>query len=125
MARAPARLFFLAAGQNMSTAPPLASGMILGGVLISALGAGSTVFIEEKNPTVKSLSRDFIIGAVMLALLMQLLPESTTSLIALLLGLVPTSLLSSVSDAAESIGSVAMRGAAVAEEEVKVGVPRF
>ena len=106
--------------------PPLVSGMVLGGVLISALGAGSTIFVEEKRPTTKSLSRDFLIGAIMVAMILQLLPESTTGAIEFLMGLVPTSLLSFGSAAAAVGAAGATSSLAGADEwEVKVGVPRF
>ena len=116
------RLFSLAARQKMSQ-PPLVSGMVLGGALISAIGAGSTIFAEEKRPTIKSLSRDFIIGATMVALIMQILPESSTSTIEFLLGLVPLSLFSAGAAAGQKGGD----GGAAADSdlEVKVGVPRF
>ncbi len=116
---------------------PLTSGMILGGVLISALGAGSTVYIEEKKPSVKSLSRDFIIGAIMVAMIIQLLPESSTTVIEYLLKIVPLSLFTA--GAAGSIGEGGATlsaftqiggnsenmGASTDDIEVKVGVPRF
>ena len=96
---------------------PLVSGMILGGVVISALGAASTKFLEEKNPSAKSLGRDFIIGAVMVAMIIQLLPESSTSVIEFVLKLVPLTLFAKgQTEIVESRGD---------ELEVKVGVPRF
>jgi len=89
--------------------------MVLGGVVISAIGAASTKFVEEKNPSVKTLGRDFIIGAVMVAMIIQLLPESSSSLIQFLLGLAPLTLFNNVP-----------KGVIEVEEmEVKVGVPRF
>ena len=72
--------------------PPLMTGMALGGVLISAMGAGSTLFLEKKQPSGKSVMRDFIIGAIMVAFIMQLLPESSTAVIQMLLSLVPVAL---------------------------------
>lgn len=92
----------------MSTLVP---GMIIGGVLISSLGAGSTYFLEEKKPTVKSLGRDFIIGAIMVMMILQLLPESASFIIEYIISLVPLSL-----KAATEV---------VDDMEVKVGVPRF
>jgi len=106
----------------MSQQPPLLTGMVLGGVIISALGAGSTQFIEEKTPTIKSLMRDFIIGSVMVAMIIQLLPESATSVIQTLMSLVPLTLLSK---AQESVAGVAGVAEIVDDMEVKVGVPRF
>lgn len=56
-------------------------GIFIGGSLISALGAISTYNLENKKPTTKSISRDFIIGSVLFLLIMQLLPESSSSII--------------------------------------------
>jgi hypothetical protein len=98
------------------SATALVPGMIIGGVFISALGAGSTLVLEEKQPTLKSLSRDFIIGSLMMMMVLQLLPESTTSMVQWLLGLVPMSLFNSIqTGGAEQVDSL----------EVKVGVPKF
>ncbi|NBV77655.1 hypothetical protein EBR66_05840 [bacterium] len=94
---------------------PLVTGMILGGVVISALGAASTHFMEEKMPTVKSLSRDFIIGAIMVTMIMQLLPESSTTIVQYIMGLVPLTLFASGNPVIEL----------KEEMEVKVGVPNF
>ena len=96
---------------------PLVTGMILGGVVISALGAASTHFVEEKKPTVKSLGRDFIIGSIMVAMIMQLLPESTTSIVEFLIALAPLTLFTP----GKTTESVEIKE----EMEVKVGVPKF
>ena len=98
---------------------PLVTGMILGGVVISALGAASSHFVENKNPTVKSLSRDFIIGGVMVLMIMQLLPESSTTIIEFLLTLVPLTLFTASKPEVEEVVKI------VEEVEVKVGVPKF
>jgi hypothetical protein len=102
---------------------PLVTGIVLGGVVISAIGAASSQFIEEKAPTVKSLSRDFIIGAVMVAMIMQLLPESSTSVIHFVLSLAPLSLFAEGKKVVETITEVVAEP--VEEEEVRVGVPKF
>ena len=91
----------------------LVPGMIIGGVVISSIGAGSTYFLEEKDPSIKSLARDFIIGAIMVMMILQLLPESSSFLIEYLLSLVPLSLFKTVQTGGEL------------DMEVKVGVPRF
>ena len=111
-----------------NTTGSLLTGMALGGAVIAALGAGSTMYVEEKKPSAKSLSRDFIIGAVMVAMIMQLLPESTTSVIQYLLALAPLSLFKSAPAAiAESAEAAFGVGAAAGGDdlEVKVGVPKF
>lgn len=97
----------------MST--PLVPGMVLGGIVIAVLGAVSTIYLEEKNPSAKSITRDFIIGAIMLACILQLLPESSTSLIQTVMASIPFSLPLS------ALQSVAVQD----DMEVKVGVPNF
>lgn len=98
---------------------PLVTGMILGGIVISALGAASSQFVENKNPTIKTISRDFIIGGVMVLMIMQLLPESSTSIIDFLLTLVPLTLFTASKPEVEEVVKI------VEEVEVKVGVPKF
>ena len=90
-------------------------GMAIGGIVLSLMGAGSTVLIEKGTPGVKSFTRDFLIGAVLVAFIMQLLPESTTSIVSSLMTLVPASV------AAMKLGG----GGSSGEEEVQVGVPKF
>ena len=96
----------------MST--PLVPGMVLGGIVIAMLGAVSTIYLEEKNPSVKSVVRDFIIGAIMLLCILQLLPESSTSLIQAVMASIPFSLPLS-----------ALQPVVQDDMEVKVGVPNF
>jgi hypothetical protein len=103
--------------------PPLVTGMVLGGVLVSALGAGAAVVLEEKQPSVKGIVRDFIIGAVMLLMVFQLLPESATSMVNFLLALAPLSLFSASGNTQK--GGAEGESGAPGDLEVKVGVPRF
>lgn len=98
---------------------PLVTGMVLGGVVISALGAASTYFAEGKNPSAKSVGRDFVIGSVMVLMIMQLLPESSTSVVDFFMGLIPLTLFQA------PVAAVVATAAAVEEMEVKVGVPQF
>ena len=111
------RVFFSSLTPRKMSQTPLVAGMVLGGVVISSLGAASTQFIEEKAPSAKSLGRDFIIGAIMVAMIMQLLPESSSSIVEFVMGLVPLALFTK-----EKTGIVE---AVMDEMEVKVGVPRF
>lgn len=101
----------------MTDTTALFSGMALGGLLISSLGTGSTIFVEKKSPSFKTVMRDFIIGAVLVALVMQLLPESTTTLVKAVMAMIP------------AMSFAAMKGGAVTEvtddAEVQVGVPNF
>ena len=87
------------------------TGMAIGGLTLSALGAGSTVLIEKGTPGPKGLIRDFLIGAILVAFIMQLLPESAASLINTIMAFAPTSL-----------AAIKMGGG---DEEVQVGVPKF
>ena len=83
-------------------------GMALGGVTLSGLGSGSSFFIENKAPTLKGVFRDFLIGAILVAFIMQLLPESASSLIGNVVKFIPMTLPKLALD-----------------EEVRVGVPGF
>ena len=91
----------------------LVPGMVLGGVVISSLGAGTTYYLEEKDPSIKTISRDFIIGAIMMMMILQLLPESSEYMISVIMSLAPLSLFTKAAVGGEP------------EMEVKVGVPNF
>ena len=86
-------------------------GIIFGGGLITGLGAISTYTVEKKEPTIKSLSRDFIIGSVLFIIIMQLLPESSSRLLTYLTSLFSFSSFSSL--------------APVDDVEIQVGIPKF
>jgi len=88
--------------------------MILGGVIISSLGAATMHFMEERDPTIKTVARDFIIGAIMMLMILQLLPESSEYMISVVMSLAPLSLFTR---------APVQEGAM--EMEVKVGVPNF
>lgn len=88
----------------------LAAGIILGGVTISSIGSLSTYMFEKKQPTVKSIIRDFIIGCVMVLMLLQLLPDSVTSVMSFLPTM--TKMVGGVNDS-------------VPDLEIQVGPPGF
>ena len=90
-------------------------GMTVGGATISGIGAASIYAMEKKKPTLKSILRDFIIGAVMVLMLLQILPDSTQSVLDSITGGVS----SIVASASESVSS------ATSDMEIQVGVPRF
>lgn len=96
----------------------LIPGMVLGGVVISSLGAGTLYFLEESQPSVKTVARDFIIGALMMMMILQLLPESSEYMIGLVMSLAPLSVFSTTS-------SPVIQAGGEPEMEVKVGVPKF
>ena len=97
----------------------LVPAMILGGVVISSLGASTMYFLEERDPSVKTVSRDFIIGAIMMLMILQLLPESSEYMIGIVMSLAPLSIFSSTSSGQTG------GGGGDSEMEVKVGVPNF
>jgi hypothetical protein len=74
------------------------------------------IFLEETSPSIKTVSRDFIIGALMMMMILQLLPESSEYMITMAMSLIPVSLFAK-----------AQAGGAEPEPEmeVKVGVPNF
>ena len=86
-------------------------GVLFGGGLITSLGAVSTYTVEKKTPTIKSLSRDFIIGSVLFVLIMQLLPESSSSLLTYFTSILSFTSFSSVSNNDDI--------------EIQVGIPKF
>ena len=95
----------------------LIPGMMLGGVVISSLGASTMYFLEESKPSVKTIARDFIIGALMMLMILQLLPESSEYMLGIVMSLVPLSIFAK--------GEPHAAATAEPEMEVKVGVPKF
>lgn len=89
------------------------AGILLGGTLISIVGAVSTQYAEKKKPSAKSIVRDFLIGAVLVALVFQLLPESSTQMMTGLQSMIP------------SMSGGFLSNVEIDDLEVKVGVPRF
>ena len=90
----------------------LVVGILFGGALISSLGAISNYSLEKKQPTMKSVARDFIIGSVLFLLIMQLLPESSESLLSYITSM---SFISAIPDMSSS----------VEELDIQVGLPEF
>ena len=59
-------------------------GIFVGGTLISALGGVAEYMREKEVPSYKSLVRDFLIGAVLVVFLLQIMPDSMASIFAFL-----------------------------------------
>lgn len=92
---------------------------------MSAVSGIGTFIMENKTPTTKSVARDFILGAILLMLIMQLLPDSTHKLLSYLISAaaIPAA---AVASAAETVSSAPLGIVMETNEvEVKVGVPRF
>jgi hypothetical protein len=66
---------------------PLLPGLALGGMIIATLGGISEYLREKRLPSPKGLMRDFLIGAVMVGFLYQILPESMSTLTSYLPGI--------------------------------------
>ncbi len=86
-------------------------GMVFGGSVISALGASSTYFMEKQKPKLKTILRDFIIGAVLVMMLLQVMPETTTSMF------------QGVSSVISSLPEVS--SSSLSDLEIQTGVPKF
>jgi len=75
-------------------------------------------------PTVKTLGRDLILGAILFFLLLQLLPESTMSLLTAIIAFV--TLKPDLFDSASNVISAVSPSSIVIEDmELRVGVPTF
>ena len=90
----------------------LVVGILFGGALISSLGAISNYSLEKKQPTMKSVARDFIIGSVLFLLIMQLLPESSASLLSYITSL-------------SFVSAIPSMGSAVEDLDIQVGLPQL
>ena len=112
-------LFFLARVQ-MSETPQYMYwfGGGLGGITLATVSSVIMWFAEKKIPTAKTIGRDLILGAILFFLLLQLLPESTMSLL--------TGILAAVAIQNEIVNDVAspiLSG--IDDIELRVGVPNF
>lgn len=103
----------------------------VGGVAMAVVSGAGGFLMEKKVPVPKTIARDFILGAVLLLLIMQLLPESTQKLIGYVTALAAVPVATAAAAATGAISEVAAAVPAVAAladsgvPEVKVGVPRF
>lgn len=59
-------------------------GIVAGGLFVSALGGVAEYVREKEIPSPKGMVRDFLIGAILVIFLLQIMPDSVTSLFALL-----------------------------------------
>lgn len=89
-------------------------GVMFGGLVVAVLG-GIAEYTRDKTtfPNYKGLVRDFIIGSILVLFLLQVLPESTSSVL---------SFLPSIKSLTDSLPS--MQGGSV-EPDLQVGPARF
>jgi hypothetical protein len=86
--------------------------IIVGGILVAGLGAGSLYYINE-TPTNKQLSRDFIIGALFTGFLYPLIPESFNEMKVIL------------SSTAGDIKNTISNNSGITDSDVKIGPANF
>jgi hypothetical protein len=102
----------MSAGSPVQTNVMLA-GMAIGGSVISFIGSAAHYMSEKELPKTKAIIRDFIIGAILVLLLLQLIPDS----------------MSSVFSSLPSMSGLMAGGAALLEQapdmEIQTGVPGF
>jgi len=123
----------------MSETPsmPMWIGPVIGGVALSIVSTVGNYVVEKKAPQVKAVVRDFILGAILMLLITQILPDSTNRLVASILTITTvgthmfqaggTTLLESVADSTTPISTTLTVAptSSTEEYEVRVGVPRF
>jgi hypothetical protein len=90
----------------------------LGAITLASVSAVIMWFAEKKIPTIKTIGRDFILGAILFFLLLQLLPESTMTLVTSILALTEATV-PQANSIVDSVSSV------VDDIELRVGVPNF
>ena len=90
-------------------------GIVAGGVFVSALGGVAEYMREKELPSYKGLVRDFLIGAVLVIFLLQIMPDSMANVFAYLPSL--KSLASSVPSVGELTGD--------SGPDLQIGPPRF
>lgn len=102
-----------------SSSQSMVLGMSIGGVVISSVGAIAGYSMEKKKPTVKSLIRDFIIGAILVLMLLQILPDSAQTLVDTVRSL------PSFSSGLMSGGGGSSSGSSFGDMDIQVGIPKF
>lgn len=91
-------------------------GIVTGGVLISALGGVAEYMREKEMPSYKGMIRDFLIGAVLVVFLLQIMPDSISSIFAFL---------PSIKSITDSVPSVSAIAGGDAGPDLQIGPARF
>lgn len=95
----------------------------LGAVTLASTSAIIMWFAEKQIPTVKTVGRDFILGAILFFLLLQLLPDSTMSLVT---GILAFATVKNEIVESGQLNTVAEAVMAAADDiELRVGIPNF
>ena len=100
------------------------AGAFVGGTVLSSVSASGMWLLEGKKPTLKTVGRDFILGAILFFVLLQLVPESTMALLTGLIAFMPSGAATATATQIAETANTLVE--AISDEvEVKVGVPRF
>jgi len=108
---------------------------LFGGVALTTMSSVSTYYVEKELPKLKSVARDFILGAILVLCIMQVLPESVSNSVALLISFMPAFNAKTVIDTSTVVNQVvesvsvptvfAPDFTGADDTEVRVGVPKF
>jgi len=132
-------------GDQMSEAPSMWVGPVLGGVALATVSSVGNYVVEKESPKVKAVARDFILGSILMLLIMHILPESTNRLIGGILAIASVKKgVDSMAGGAEEVPSnpvaalmgnlltgpsvetvTAPASGSIEDYEIRVGVPRF
>jgi hypothetical protein len=104
------------------TSTPLFLTVLLGGLILSALGTAQTIYYQNEPFQVKGAIRDFCIGAIMVTFLYQMVPDSVVSVGTFLSGFKMPEM--------PKMSGVAMPASAMmvgseTDFDLQTGVPRF
>ena len=94
-------------------------GMLLGGVVVASLGGVAEYVREKEIPSYKGMVRDFLVGAMLVLFLLQILPDSMISLI----DAIPT--VKNLTDKLPSVGSITGGGMTDMGPDLQIGLARF
>jgi hypothetical protein len=108
---------------------------LFGGVALTTMSSVSTYYVEKELPKLKSVARDFILGAVLVLCIMQVLPESVSSSVATLISFMSVFNAKTLTDTTAVVNQVVESVSAPTvfapdftgsdDTEVRVGVPKF
>lgn len=101
----------------------LLPGLVAGGTLIALLGGAYQYSTEKRFPSPKSLMRDFLLGAIMVSFLFQIIPESMAQMMSGLAASLPA--LPALSLFATSSGASDVSGGGGFDPELQIGMPKF
>ena len=91
-------------------------GILAGGLLIAVLGGAAEYMREKEMPSYKGIARDFLIGAVLVVFLLQIMPESMSTIFAYL---------PSMKGIADSVPSVSTMTGGDSGPDLQLGPARF